>query len=195
MEKKRNLHDIPKAKTRSEELWALFINGDTEAFNLIYNFHYQMLYNFGKRFLNDSETQDAIHDTFLNILKYKNTTSEVKNIKAYLFRSLRNQIYKVKKAAQLDFELNNEIVQVEDNKQDKELIFKKLKEIIKELSPREQEIIYLKYFQNFNNIEISELLGINYQTVRNILGSAIKKLRVLGGSSHHIELLLFFTGK
>ncbi|MDO6803114.1 sigma-70 family RNA polymerase sigma factor [Wenyingzhuangia sp. 1_MG-2023] len=184
MKKKLNFHNILKSKSSSEKLWGLFIDGDMDAFKTIYNMYYQMLYNFGKRYLNDSEVEDAIHDTFLNILKYKNSSSEVKNIKAYLFKCLRNQIFKVKKAAKLEFELDNETIQSENNtheEQEKELVFKKLKELIKELSPREREIIYLKYFQNFNNIEISELLDLNYQTVRNILGNAIKKLRILGG--------------
>lgn len=186
MKKSLNSHNNSSQKSHSE-LWTSYVNGNQEAFKIIYNYYYQMLYNFGKRFLSASEIEDCIHDTFLNILKYKESSLEVKNVKAYLFKCFRNQVFKVKKNTQLEFDLNEGTIPYEEDNKDKELILKQLKKIIKELSPREREIVYLKYFQNFNNIEISELLDINYQTVRNILANAIKKLRVLG--ENYIELL------
>ncbi|MEZ7507133.1 sigma-70 family RNA polymerase sigma factor [Flavobacterium sp. Arc2] len=99
----------------------------------------------------------------------------------------------VKKENQLEFDLNEGTIFHEDDDHDKEVILNQLKEIINKLSPREREIVYLKYFQNFNNTEISELLDINYQTVRNILGNAIKKLRKLG--ENYIEFLFLLFSK
>jgi len=173
------------------ELWSLFIKGDTTAFHSIYSFHYQMLYNFGIRFLDPTEVEDCIHDTFLTILKYKNLTTEVKNVKAYLFKSFRNQIYKIKSNNHLRLDLIEGTIPNKDDDPNKELILNELKQLIKKLSPRESEIIYLKYFQNFNNFEISEMLDIKYQTVRNILAGAIKKLRTLGEDYTHLFFLLF----
>ena len=190
MKKTINSFKNSNIKTHSE-LWTLFIDGDSAAFHEIYSFHYQMLYNFGKRFLKPEEVEDCIHDTFINILKYKNSTAEITNVKAYLFKCLRNQIYKVKKTNQLEFDLIEGTIPYEEDDHSKELILKELKGIINKLSPREREIVYLKYFQNFNNIEISELLDLNYQTVRNILGNAIKKLRVLGEPYTELLFLLF----
>ncbi len=190
MKKSLSSHNDSNKKAHSD-LWALFINGDQTAFHTIYSFYYQMLYNFGKRFLKSEEVEDCIHDTFLNILKYKSSEIEVSNVKAYLFKCLRNQIYKVKKTTSLEFDLNEGTVTYEDDDQDKELVLQQLKTIIDKLSPREREIVYLKYFQNFNNIEISELLEINYQTVRNTLANAIKKLRILGENYMELIFLLF----
>lgn len=161
------------------------------AFHKIYSHHYQMLYNFGKKYLSDSEIEDAVHDTFLNILNYKSSLGVVKNVKAYLFKSLRNQIYKVKKANKLDFNLIDGTIPTEEDSQDKEKVLEELRKLIMQLSPREREIIYLKYFQNFNNIEIAEMLDIKYQTARNILANAITKLRVLGDDIVHLLFLLF----
>lgn len=192
MKKSVSSHNNPNDNSHSK-LWALFISGDSDAFNVIYSFYYQMLYNFGKRFLKETEVEDCIHDTFLDILKYKNSGTKVGNVKAYLFKCLRNQIYKVKKTTQLQFDLNEGAIPYDDDDQNKELVLNHLKGIINKLSPREREIVYLKYFQNFNNIEISELLDINYQTVRNILANAIKKLRVLGEG--YIELLFLLFSK
>ncbi len=174
-----------------EQLWNSFINGDMASFQTIYNSNYQMLYNFGKRYLSSSEIEDCIHDTFLNILNYKNQNTEVKNVKAYLFKSFRNQIFKVKKNSKLEFNLIEGTIPYEEDDHSKEKILKELKNLIEKLSPREREIVYLKYFQNFNNFEISETLDIKYQTVRNILAGAIKKLRTLGKDYTHLLFLIF----
>lgn len=174
-------------------LWSQFINGDMTAFHAIYSFHYEMLYNFGKRYLKSYEVEDCIHDTFLNILNSKNTKTEVRNVKAYLFISFRNQIYKFKKPDKLEFNLIEGAIPNEDDDQSREEILKELKKLIAQLNPRERELIYLKYFQNFNNFEISEMLEIKYQTVRNILAGAIKKLRVL--SNDYVQLLFLLFSK
>ncbi len=174
-----------------EQLWRLFINGDMHAFNLIYSTHYQMLHNFGVKFLSPSEIEDAIHDTFLNLLNYKKSLNEVNNVKAYLFKCLRNQIFKIKKSNKLEFSLVEGTIQSDVETHDKEKALIELKKIIKQLSPREREIVYLKYFQHFNNKEIADLLGIKYQTVRNILANAIIKLRVLGEDIIPLLFLLF----
>ncbi len=181
-----------KTDTKSqEELWLLFTQGDMQAFQTIYSYHYQMLYNFGTRYLKSNEIEDCIHDTYLNLLHYKNSLTAVSNVKAYLFKSFRNQIYKYRKDNLLEFNLNDGTIPYEEDDNNKEIILKELKLLIEKLSSREREIIYLKYFQQFNNLEISELLGIKYQTVRNILAGAIKKMRILGKNFIELLFLLF----
>lgn len=150
-----------------------------------------MLHNFGIKFLSPSEIEDAIHDTFLNLLNYKKSLKEVNNVKAYLFKCLRNQIFKIKKNNKLEFSLIDGTIPIDEDSNDKEKVLIELKKIIKQLSPREREIVYLKYFQHFNNKEIADLLDIKYQTVRNILANAIIKLRALGEDIIHLLLLLF----
>lgn len=193
MNKSLNISQNNSMANSQEELWASFIEGNMFSFQTIYNSNYQLLYNFGKRYLNPNEVEDCIHDTFLNILNYKNQNTKVKNVRAYLFKSFRNQIFKVKKNAKLEFNLIEGTIPYEEDNHNKEIILKELKQLIEKLSSREREIIYLKYFQNFNNFEISETLDIKYQTVRNILAGAIKKLRVLG--QDYIQLLFLVFNK
>lgn len=47
------------------------------------------------------------------------------------------------------------------------------------LSNRQREIIYLRFYQNLDYEEISEVMNINYQASRNLLSHAIKVLRQL----------------
>jgi RNA polymerase sigma factor (sigma-70 family) len=191
MEEHINISESNLTPQMNSQLWTLFIEGDMTAFHNIYNTHYQMLYNYGKKYLKIPEIEDCIHDTFLNILNTKNKKAAVNNVKAYLFISFRNQIYKTKKSDKLVFNLVEGSIPQEENDRSKELILKEVKQLIEKLSPREREIVYLKYFQDFNNLEISDMLDIKYQTVRNILTGAIKKLRVLGEDYVQLLFLLF----
>ena len=48
-----------------------------------------------------------------------------------------------------------------------------------ELSPRQREIIYLRFYQNLSYEEIADIMDLNYQTSRNLLYKAIRSLRGL----------------
>jgi RNA polymerase sigma factor (sigma-70 family) len=56
---------------------------------------------------------------------------------------------------------------------------KKILEAINQLPPRQKEIIYLKIYKGLTYEEISELMEINYQVVRNLLCQALKTFRKL----------------
>ena len=48
-----------------------------------------------------------------------------------------------------------------------------------QLSNRQKEIIYLKFYQELNYDEVSEIMNINYQAARNLLYQSIKSLKKL----------------
>ncbi len=98
-------------------------------------------------------------------------------MKAYLFVSLRNLITNTNTSKKIIFQQIDPNISSEHNTSSKESILTELYKFLQKLSPRENEIIHLKYFQGFKNMEIAESLGLEYQTVRNTLNNAIKKLR------------------
>ena len=48
---------------------------------------------------------------------------------------------------------------------------------VEQLSHRQKEIIYLKFYQNLSYDEVSSIMNINYQAARNLLYQAIKALK------------------
>ncbi len=46
-----------------------------------------------------------------------------------------------------------------------------------QLSARQKEIIYLKFYQNLSYEEVSDIMNINYQVARNLLSQAIKTMK------------------
>jgi RNA polymerase sigma-70 factor (ECF subfamily) len=61
--------------------------------------------------------------------------------------------------------------------QDNEAMKQKVFNALNELSPRQREIIYLKFHQNLSYDEISEIMHINYQAARNLIYQSIKMLK------------------
>jgi len=163
-------------KDAYEQLWHQFAKGDMRAFRRIYANFYPHLIRFGLLYLDKTETENAVQDVFLYILQHRNKLSKVSNVKAYLFTALRNRISKLAQANKIDFEVLSPDIWIEKQ----ENIFADIiQSIIKKLSPREQEIIRLKYYKDLKNKEIAERLDIEYQTVRNTLHNAVRKLRIL----------------
>ena len=166
-----------KKQKTSEQLWKEFVKGDMASFRVIYESHYQILYNFGLKFLQNTEVEDCIQSVFLYVLQHRKSSKKVSNVKAYLITSLRNNIIKFQKNREVNFAIIENLLIAEQISISKEHLVQEVQKILQKLTPRENEIIKLKYFQNYKNKEISELLGIKYQTVRNILHSAFVKIK------------------
>lgn len=56
------------------------------------------------------------------------------------------------------------------------------------LSPHQQEIIYLYYVNELKHEDIAEILGINYQSSKNLLFRSLSKLKKI-----YFEKNIFFT--
>ena len=54
---------------------------------------------------------------------------------------------------------------------------KNISKLLNKLPKRQKEAIYLKYYSGLKAKEISEIMGINYQSVVNNLHKAIKSLK------------------
>lgn len=166
--------------------WLLLQQGDQQAFEKIYREHVSSLYSYGKKFSTDTNlVEDCIQDMFINIWDKRLSLGDTDNIKAYLFVSIRRRIIKsIKKNRKIiDFDESilfeselaiDKIIEQSEMNVEKS---KKLKTAFDKLNKNQQHIIYLKYYQGFNSNEISEILDINNQSVRNKLSRAVAKLK------------------
>lgn len=167
----------------SKEFWLKIKEGDRSGLQLLYKEYFQILYKFALFFHNDStEVEDAIHDVFLRVWEKRSSHNLPENTKNYLMTAVRNEIYqKYRKSNKIDlvenFKESPEEVQQIDQDDYKDDQKKKVASAMQLLTAKNREIIHLKYQENLSNEEIAEVLGINYQSVRNLLHRAIKALR------------------
>jgi RNA polymerase sigma factor (sigma-70 family) len=166
-------------------LWEDFRNGSESAFSMIYNDYVQELYRYGVRFNPEVEiVKDNIQELFIKLYNNRANLNPTDNIRLYLLRSLKNRLINVyfdrKESVSLD-ELPFEVLKTEDAEPgedwDEIVRRKKLKKGIDSLTARQREAIYLRYTKEMTMAEMTELLDMNYQSVRNLLHRSIEKLR------------------
>ena len=58
-----------------------------------------------------------------------------------------------------------------------------LQKAFEELSKRQREVLYLKYYQEVPYEEICEMMDISYQSVRNLVSNALRAMRKYMGSA------------
>lgn len=74
-----------------DHLFLLIKDGDQLAFRQLYHRYWERLYSAAVNMLKDKgQTEDVLHEVFVKIWT-KRHHIEVKNVKGYLFRAVRNQ--------------------------------------------------------------------------------------------------------
>lgn len=176
------MHDY-LSKYTDQQLWDLMQKGNKNAFNVLYKRHVQALYNFGLRLTNNQALiKDSLQELFADFWIKRAKQSEVRHVRVYLIKAFRNKllrkIQQSKKQRTYSFE---ELFQdfAEDAPDDQAAINRRkaLKQQIRQLPERQQEVIHLRYFQNLKHEEIAEILNVNYQSVSNLLHRALNKLK------------------
>lgn len=174
-----------KKNTNDSKVWQDLLNGQADALDQIYRQNAALLTAYGYKLTANKEiVNDAIQDVFINLWQKKATLPQVQNIKAYLLKSLRNRILRILDSRSLtgNGEQPNEAIQdsFEHRLILEELAEEKLTRLhtsIQNLPTRQKEVINLRYFQNLKTEEIADVLGINYQSVSNLLYKGIKALK------------------
>jgi len=168
-------------------MWDQFRNGCDYSFKVIYENHVQNLLLYGRRLNNDRDlVANCVQQLFANLLDRRKHLGPTDNINYYLLKAFRSILIKELKKAQklspdeLKIEQSTSVDSVEDEIIYKESLRQQKKELqsaMNQLSPREKEILYLKYFANVANKQIAELLSISYQSVKNTATRAVQKLK------------------
>lgn len=182
------MHDIPE-----KNLWQLCLEGNKEAFKEVYCRFYSLLYHYGLKLVSDKElVKDCIQDIFIKIIQNHSTLSPTLNLKGYLIKTLRNKIIdtleKERSSDGLDdYEDMFAVENTFENEEDKDS-YAGLMHAFSELSSHQQEIIYLYYVNELKHEDIAEILGINYQSSKNLLFRSLSKLKKIYLEKKHFSL-------
>lgn len=172
----------------SNNLWDQLRRGDKSALRKIYESESGYLYNYGRKIFQDTViVEDAIQDLFIEIWQKHSSLGPTDNIRRYLAASLRRKIIAtLKKNAktesvdsfdQVSFNPELAIESLIIAKEISEENASKLKNAFDKLSDRQREILFLRFYQGLDYEQISQVLDIQYQSLRNMVSRGIKKLR------------------
>lgn len=181
-------------------MWQRFIAGEVVAFDYLMSSHFRSLFHYGSKFSKDKEfVKDCIQDLFLSLWERRDNLSSDIVVKPYLMASLRRLMHrKHDQNARLEgeeyrgqegsFLLEFSVEQQYIEQESTLLLSQKLQRLLDELPLRQKEVVYLKFFQELDRSQISEIMEVSPQTVSNLLQIAIKHLK----KHWRTEFLTFF---
>jgi RNA polymerase sigma-70 factor (ECF subfamily) len=180
-------------------LWKSFCNEEKEALSKLFRIYYGSLLDYGKRLVSDEEAaKDGIQKLFLKLWRKRNSIGVPDSVKAYLIVSYRRILLRRKEQKLNRYRRNQEyldgIFNVSFSKEElivqDEIVAQKKDELVKginQLSGRQKETLFLKYYHGLTNKEIAEVLEINHQSVKNNLYRAFKNLKGIVKSVPSLE--------
>jgi RNA polymerase sigma factor (sigma-70 family) len=152
------------------------IAGDEQAIVELLARHEDTLYRTAYAYLkNEHDAVEAVQELTYRALKKIHTVNEPAYIATWLVRIMINICLDMKKK-QEKFVYNHDVEIASTDQQPFELT-----DIIASLPIEQQELIYLKYFQDMKNTDIAQLKQIPEGTVKSRLHTTLKRLRVLIG--------------
>ncbi len=169
-------------------LWKQLKEGKKSALEQIYSTYISSLLKYGRKFSrNDQVIEDCIQDLFIELWKNREGLGMTDSIQRYLLVALRRKVIRQldrskkwvsdKEPTELDFEVE---VAVDQKLIALELSQERAAEVkvaMENLSKRQKEVIYLKYVSGLDYEDIGEIMELNYQSVRNLVSNALKKLK------------------
>lgn len=183
---------------RVDQLKDSFLAGDDEAFGKLYRLFAQDLYALGLSLQVDSVLiEDAIHDVFEDIYRHRNRLRKVDKIKYYFFAAFRNRLFYLMKSEKSQKEKaenysRSELYELgiledlpisEEEPKSNEII----KKVMEGLSCKQREVIHYRFIEGLSINEISALMEINSQSVKNHIYRTVKKIEIFKESMNFLN--------
>ena len=164
--------------------------GDESALASLMRMYFDDLFHYASRFTADrSLIKDCIQEVFISLWQRRETIGAIISPRYYLLRAIKNKTLKAlhKRAnnvrsitvEEYEFQYEFSIEKIIIEKQISEEKGLRLSKTLSQLSKRQKEIIYLKYYQHLDHGQIAELMNVTRQSVYNLLHETIQKLRSL----------------
>jgi len=175
------------AQNTNSELWLSFINGNEEAFSIFYKQNYERLYNYGLNLGMDADqVRDIIQELFVKLYTKPHLIKELSTIQSFLIVSIKNAFINQEKQKKkhfyydevenFEFSYSVENTKIEDE-EELQAIKDKVDKIISILTPRQKEIIYLRFLHQMEYEEIAKAMTMSEQAARNLTHRAMEKIR------------------
>lgn len=173
--------------------------GDNIAFDILFHRYYQMLCNYGNRFVDLEDAEEIVQDTLLWIWKNREVIIVNVSVSSFLFTMVyRKALNRVKhnQITQRIFtqihEDMQEVLHDVDFYQIQELMTK-IDDAIAALPETYRETFIMHRFQNMSYKNIAETLGVSYQTVAYRIQQSLKLLRLELKDFLYLLLLFYYS--
>lgn len=193
-----------------DALWDGMRQGDQELYIQLYRKYYHYLLVIGLKEVGDEDlVKDVIQQLFLYLWEKRETLQPARQVKAYISTSFLRRLFLLKEqrrkvhkqmvdwSGQLDgySPSAEEMIVSNDRRQQIRL---ELYKQINALSPRQRELIRLRFYEGLSYEEIVAKTGLAHRTVYNSIYEALKRLKgdldtgkVYGSTLALVVIILF----
>jgi RNA polymerase sigma factor (sigma-70 family) len=175
----------------AEKNWQLLADGERQGLYECFDIFYDDLYRFGLcMYKNPELVKEGINNLFIELSKIKHKLSDVKNIQQYVLTIYKRVLYKtyINYTSSIPFEtLEQDAIESSFTEQSYEAILiasqqdehlkRRLQNALSQLTPRQKEIIRMRYFEQISFEEIAAQTGLTERTIYNTVYNAIKILK------------------
>lgn len=158
------------------------LQGDQASFGSIHDHYYAHLVTYAHRFTNDTLlAEECIQDLFVKIWTNRATINTPVSVKFYLFKAFRHILYnKLARNQQeqlvggledfLPFHLSFQEGPDTDTTQ-------RVQQLLRSLTPRQREAIYLFYFEGLTYQEVADVLQLQIGGTYKLIYRALENMR------------------
>lgn len=181
-----------------KELLEQIALSNTSAFKALHDKYSDKMLLYAYNILKHKESSEDIVQNIFADLWSKRKESKIENIKPYLFRAVRNRVFKFIR----DRKFTNEeltrlsVIDLSDSVS-KKMEYNELEEAVhksvNKLPKRCKEIFELSRFQFKSHKEISEELNISNQAVKNQISKALAQIKKDLKKEHYLFYMLYAT--
>lgn len=172
-----------------KDIWDAFRSGDESSLQMIFDRYYTPLFNYGHKFSADDHLiEDALQDLFVKLWKNRNTIKDTESVRNYLYKSFRRVLLRMLEVQQRKYsftvldewpgpgqELGYDQTIISQERL--ESIRGNLLAALEKMTPRQREIIHLRYYEEMEYEEIAALMQLSVSSTYKLVYKAIDTLR------------------
>ncbi|MET3879588.1 sigma-70 family RNA polymerase sigma factor [Chitinophaga sp. OAE865] len=184
-----------------KDIWEAFRSGDESSLQRIFDKYYTPLFNYGHKFSADDHLiEDALQNLFVKLWKNRDGIKDTGSVKNYLYKSFRRVLLRMLEMQQREYSfsvLDGWTWPGQELGYDQTLISRERLETIRnnlvaaleKMTPRQREIIHLRYYEEMEYEEIAALMQLSVSSTYKLLYKAIDTLRQYLSKSDLLILL------
>lgn len=162
-----------------------YSQGNTSAYNVLFKRYYDPLYGYALKNVKEAEVAEELTmDVMLGLWKTKGEIQVEDNLKAYLYRSVKNAIYnhyRKKILNTVSLEMISEDLNHTSRSADHELDSKELEQVYRQklnlLSPQRRKVYEMSREENMTYSEIARSMDLSVNTVENYMVASLSFFR------------------